>query len=86
MSVSKARATPLMLAAAQGHVQTCITLVEVSLYLSSAIFVFFILVIFQHGASIEIRDKLQRTALIHAAMNGHYPVITLFLNKGSRWL
>ena len=29
LSISKARATPLMLAAAQGHVQTCITLVEV---------------------------------------------------------
>jgi len=27
--VSKARATPLMLAAASGHVQTCIALVEV---------------------------------------------------------
>ena len=29
LSVSKARATPLMLAAARGYVQTCITLVEV---------------------------------------------------------
>ena len=29
LSVSKARATPLMLAAAQGFVQTCVTLVEV---------------------------------------------------------
>ena len=40
-------------------------------------------IVFQHGASIEIRDKLQRTALIHAAMNGHYPVITFLLNKGN---
>ncbi|XP_078491474.1 poly [ADP-ribose] polymerase tankyrase isoform X1 [Ciona intestinalis] len=64
LSVSKARATPLMLAAANGHVQTCMALVE-------------------HGASIEICDKLQRTALIHASLNGHYPVITYLLNKGA---
>ena len=33
LSVSKARATPLMLAAAQGSVQTCIALVEVFSFL-----------------------------------------------------
>ncbi|XP_076804622.1 poly [ADP-ribose] polymerase tankyrase-like [Clavelina lepadiformis] len=37
----------------------------------------------QFGALIEIRDELQRTALIHAAMNGHYPVITYLLHKGA---
>ena len=29
-----------------------------------------------------MRDKLGRTALIHAAMNGHYPVVAFLLNKG----
>lgn len=37
----------------------------------------------QCGASIEARDKLQRTALIHAAMNGHLTVMSYLLHKGA---
>merc|ERR1719427_1871588 len=35
------------------------------------------------GGVVEMREKLGRTALIHAAMNGHYPVVAFLLNKGA---
>ncbi|XP_006818908.1 poly [ADP-ribose] polymerase tankyrase-like [Saccoglossus kowalevskii] len=35
------------------------------------------------GAAVEKRDKLKRTALIHAVMNGHYPVVCYLLRKGA---
>ena len=37
----------------------------------------------ENEAKIEIRDKLGRTALMHAALNGHYPLVALLLHKGS---
>merc|ERR1719427_2430979 len=64
LSVSKARVTPLMLAASQGYLNCCMKIVEL-------------------GGVVEMRDKLGRTALIHAAMNGHYPVVAFLLNKGA---
>ncbi|XP_038073028.1 poly [ADP-ribose] polymerase tankyrase-like [Patiria miniata] len=35
------------------------------------------------GAVIEKRDKIKRTSLMLACMNGHYPVATLLLRKGA---
>ena len=35
------------------------------------------------GCHIETRDVLGRTAVMHAALNGHYPLVSYLLNKGS---